>query len=100
VVQTHATATWDRGGRYLSAGSFLAEDLIWQDPNFRAVNHKLIDAQDIAALKAKILTSGLSISELVSTAWASASTFPRIRQTRRREWSPEFVWRPQKDWES
>jgi len=51
-----------------------AEDLIWQDP-IPAVNHKLIDAQDIAALKAKILTSGLSISELVSTAWASASTF-------------------------
>ena len=51
-----------------------AEDLIWQDP-IPAVNHKLIDAQDVAALKAKILTSGLSISELVSTAWASASTF-------------------------
>ena len=51
-----------------------AEDLIWQDP-IPAVNHKLIDARDIAALKAKILTSGLSISELVSTAWASASTF-------------------------
>lgn len=51
-----------------------AEDLIWQDP-VPAVNHKLIDAQDIAVLKAKILTSGLSISELVSTAWASASTF-------------------------
>ena len=51
-----------------------AEDLIWQDP-IPAVNHKLIDAQDIAALKAKILASGLSISELVSTAWASASTF-------------------------
>jgi catalase-peroxidase len=51
-----------------------AEDLIWQDP-IPAVNHKLIDAQDIAALKAKILVSGLSISELVSTAWASASTF-------------------------
>jgi catalase-peroxidase len=50
------------------------EDLIWQDP-IPAVNHKLIDAQDIAALKAKILASGLSISELVSTAWASASTF-------------------------
>jgi catalase-peroxidase len=51
-----------------------AEDLIWQDP-IPAVNHKLIDAQDIAALKTKTLTSGLSISELVSTAWASASTF-------------------------
>jgi catalase-peroxidase len=51
-----------------------AEDLIWQDP-IPAVNDKLIDAQDIAVLKAKILTSGLSVSELVSTAWASASTF-------------------------
>jgi catalase-peroxidase len=51
-----------------------AEDLIWQDP-IPAVNHKLIDAQDIAALKTRILASGLSISELVTTAWASASTF-------------------------
>ena len=51
-----------------------AEELIWQDP-IPAVNHKLIDAQDITALKSKILASGLSVSELVSTAWASASTF-------------------------
>ncbi len=51
-----------------------AEELIWQDP-IPAVNHKLIDAQDIAALKSKILAAGLSVSELVSTAWASASTF-------------------------
>jgi catalase-peroxidase len=51
-----------------------AEELIWQDP-IPAVNHKLIDDKDIASLKAKILASGLSISELVSTAWASASTF-------------------------
>src|SRR6267154_322016 len=51
-----------------------AEELIWQDP-VPAVNHKLIDAQDIATLKGKILASGLSVSELVSTAWASASTF-------------------------
>jgi len=51
-----------------------AEELIWQDP-IPAVNHKLIDAQDIAALKGKSLASGLSVSELVSTAWASASTF-------------------------
>src|SRR5213083_2122720 len=51
-----------------------AEELIWQDP-IPAVNHKLIDEQDIASLKGKILASGLSVSELVSTAWASASTF-------------------------
>ena len=51
-----------------------AEELIWQDP-IPAVNHKLIDAKNIAALKGKILASGLSVSQLVSTAWASASTF-------------------------
>ena len=51
-----------------------AEELLWQDP-IPAVDHPLIDASDIAALKKKILASGLSISELVSTAWASASTF-------------------------
>lgn len=51
-----------------------AEELIWQDP-VPAVTHKLIDDRDIAALKAKILASGLSVSQLVSTAWASASTF-------------------------
>jgi catalase-peroxidase len=51
-----------------------AEELIWQDP-IPAVDHRLIDAQDIAALKAKVLASGLSVSQLVSTAWASASTF-------------------------
>ncbi len=51
-----------------------AEELIWQDP-IPAVDHPLIDARDIAALKQKIIASGLSVSELVSTAWASASTF-------------------------
>ena len=50
------------------------EELIWQDP-IPAVNHKLIDEKDIASLKDKILASGISLSELVSTAWASASTF-------------------------
>jgi len=50
------------------------EELIWQDP-IPAVNHKLIDETDVAALKKKILDSGLTISQLVSTAWASASTF-------------------------
>jgi catalase-peroxidase len=51
-----------------------AEDLIWQDP-VPAVDHKLVDASDISSLKAKVLSSGLTVSELVSTAWASASTF-------------------------
>ena len=51
-----------------------AEELIWQDP-IPGVDHKRLDAQDIAALKAKVLASGLSVPELVSTAWASASTF-------------------------
>jgi catalase-peroxidase len=51
-----------------------AEELIWQDP-IPASNHPLIDAQDIASLKAKVLASGLTVSELVSTAWAAASTF-------------------------
>lgn len=50
------------------------EDLIWQDP-IPALNHKLVDAKDIAELKAEILKSGLTISEMVETAWASASTF-------------------------
>jgi catalase-peroxidase len=51
-----------------------AEELIWQDP-IPAVNHSLIDAQDIALLKSKVIGSGLSVSQLVYTAWASASTF-------------------------
>jgi len=51
-----------------------AEDLIWQDP-VPAVDHELINGQDIAALKGKLLASGLSVAQLVSTAWASASTF-------------------------
>jgi catalase-peroxidase len=59
--------------RYLGA-EVPAEELIWQDP-IPAVNHPLIDAPDIASLKARVLASGLTVSELVSTAWASASTF-------------------------
>jgi catalase-peroxidase len=59
--------------RYLGADS-PTEELIWQDP-IPAVNHPLIGSSEIAALKAKILDSGLSVSQLVSTAWASASTF-------------------------
>ncbi|HEX5001846.1 MAG TPA: catalase/peroxidase HPI [Bacteroidia bacterium] len=65
----------DMGPKSLYLGPEVpAEDLIWQDP-LPAVTHKLIDEKDIASLKSKILASGLSVAELVSTAWASASTF-------------------------
>jgi catalase-peroxidase len=74
-----------------------AEELIWQDP-IPAVDHKLIDDKGIAALKAKILASGLSISELVSTAWASASTF-RGSDKRGGANGARIRLAPQKDWE-
>ena len=65
----------DMGPKSLYLGPEVpAEELIWQDP-VPAVAHPVIDAQDIAALKAQVLASGLSVSELVSTAWASASSF-------------------------
>ena len=73
-----------------------AEELIWQDP-VPAVTHKLIDANDIAALKNSILTSGLSVSQLVSTAWASASTF-RGSDKRGGANGARIRLAPQKDW--
>ena len=81
--------------RYLGA-EVPAEELIWQDP-VPAVTHDLIDAQDIADLKGKILASGLSVSQLVSTAWASASTF-RGSDMRGGANGARIRLAPQKDW--
>ena len=75
-----------------------SEALIWQDP-IPAVDHKLLDAQDVAALKREILASGRSVSELVSTAWASASTF-RGSDKRGGANGARVRLAPQKDWEA
>ena len=75
-----------------------AEELIWQDP-IPAVNHPLVDEQDISSLKGKILASGLTVSQLVSTAWASASTF-RGSDKRGGANGARIRLAPQKDWEA
>ena len=88
----------DMGPRARYLGPEVPEEvLIWQDP-IPAVNHKLIDAKDITALTKKILASGLSVSELVSTAWASASTF-RGSDKRGGANGARIRLAPQKDWE-
>jgi catalase-peroxidase len=75
-----------------------AEQLIWQDP-IPAVDHKLIDDRDIADLKARVLASGLTVSQLVSTAWASAATF-RGSDKRGGANGARIRLAPQKDWEA
>jgi catalase-peroxidase len=88
----------DMGPRARYLGSEIPkEELIWQDP-IPALNHKLIGAREIVLLKAKILASGLSISQLVSTAWASASTF-RGSDKRGGANGARIRLAPQKDWE-
>lgn len=83
-------------GRYLGP-EVPAEDLIWQDP-VPYVTHELIDESDIAMLKTKILASGMTVSQLVSTAWASASTF-RGSDKRGGANGARIRLKPQKDWE-
>ncbi len=88
----------DMGPRVRYLGSLVPkETLIWQDP-VPEVDHPLIDDQDVAVLKAKILASGLTVSQLVSTAWASASTF-RGSDKRGGANGARIRLAPQKDWE-
>ena len=88
----------DMGPRSRYLGKLVpAEELLWQDP-VPAATHPLVGEQDIAALKAKILASGLSISQLVSTAWASASTF-RGSDKRGGANGARIRLAPQKDWD-
>ncbi|MDD2547204.1 MAG: catalase/peroxidase HPI [Burkholderiaceae bacterium] len=88
----------DMGPRARYLGKLVPQEvLIWQDP-IPAVNHPLIDAQDIAALKAQILASGLSIAQLVTTAWASAATF-RGSDKRGGANGARIRLAPQKDWQ-
>ena len=89
----------DMGPRCLYLGPEVPkEDLVWQDP-IPAVNHPLIDAKDISDLEAKVLAGGLSVSELVSTAWACASTF-RGSDRRGGANGARIRLAPQKDWEA
>ena len=89
----------DMGPRARYLGKLVPkEELIWQDP-IPTVNHALIDAQDIAQLKARILASGLSLSQLVSTAWASAASF-RGSDKRGGANGARIRLAPQKDWEA
>ncbi|MDP3540202.1 MAG: catalase/peroxidase HPI [Azonexus sp.] len=89
----------EMGPKVLSLGPEVpAEDLIWQDP-VPAVDHPLIDARDVEKLKVQLLASGLSIAELVSTAWASASTF-RASDKRGGANGARIRLAPQKDWEA
>ncbi len=88
----------DMGPRSCYMGALVPdEDLIWQDP-VPPVDHDLINADDIKALKEKVLTSGLSVSQLVTTAWASASTF-RNSDKRGGANGARVSLAPQKDWE-
>ncbi len=89
----------DMGPKALYLGAEVpADDLLWQDP-IPVVNHPLVDANDIAVLKVRILTTGLSIAELVSTAWASASSF-RGSDKRGGANGARIRLAPQKDWEA